>query len=169
MHRSSELIASLAAALATAQAELTNPEKSLVATIRPQSRGEIERSFLTHPYRAGPLSQSVHNVVFMASFSVQNSLPYGRSGRSPSDAHHLRFAQPPALGRKVSDEFTVPLCRGHHRRFTAAAMKPHGGLRPTLIRELSPARTYLNIAGCHWGGRGLVGIVTSFHGIGFAG
>ena len=36
-------------------------------------------------------------------------------GRSPSDAHHLRFAQPPALGRKVSDEFTVPLCRGHHR------------------------------------------------------
>jgi hypothetical protein len=36
-------------------------------------------------------------------------------GRSPSDAHHLRFAQRPALGRKVSDEFTVPLCRGHHR------------------------------------------------------
>ena len=36
-------------------------------------------------------------------------------GRSPSDAHHLRFAQPSALGRKVSDEFTVPLCRGHHR------------------------------------------------------
>ncbi len=36
-------------------------------------------------------------------------------GRSPSDAHHLRFAQSRALGRKVSDEFTVPLCRGHHR------------------------------------------------------
>jgi ERF superfamily len=36
-------------------------------------------------------------------------------GRRPADAHHLRFAQPPALGRKVSDEFTVPLCRGHHR------------------------------------------------------
>jgi hypothetical protein len=36
-------------------------------------------------------------------------------GRQPSDAHHLRFAQHPALGRKVSDEFTVPLCRGHHR------------------------------------------------------
>jgi hypothetical protein len=27
----------------------------------------------------------------------------------------LRFAQVAALGRKVSDEFTVPLCRGHHR------------------------------------------------------
>ena len=34
--------------------------------------------------------------------------------RTPSDAHHLRFAQPRALGRKNSDEFTVPLCRMHH-------------------------------------------------------
>ncbi len=36
-------------------------------------------------------------------------------GRRPSDPHHLRFAQVRALGRKVSDEFTVPLCRTHHR------------------------------------------------------
>jgi hypothetical protein len=36
-------------------------------------------------------------------------------GRRPSDPHHLRFAQTRALGRKVSDEFTVPLCRAHHR------------------------------------------------------
>jgi hypothetical protein len=36
-------------------------------------------------------------------------------GRRPSDPHHLRFAQLRGLGRKVSDEFTVPLCRGHHR------------------------------------------------------
>lgn len=35
--------------------------------------------------------------------------------RSPSDAHHLRFAQPRAMGRKTSDEFVVPLCRAHHR------------------------------------------------------
>lgn len=34
--------------------------------------------------------------------------------RTPCDAHHLKFAQPKALGRKVSDEFTVPLCRAHH-------------------------------------------------------
>ncbi len=33
----------------------------------------------------------------------------------PSDAHHVRFAQPRAMGRKVGDEFTVPLCRTHHR------------------------------------------------------
>jgi Rad52/22 family double-strand break repair protein len=37
-------------------------------------------------------------------------------GRQPSDPHHLRFAQSRAIGLKVSDEFTVPLCRGHHRQ-----------------------------------------------------
>jgi hypothetical protein len=42
-------------------------------------------------------------------------LPCLVCGRQPADAHHLRFAQSRALGRKVSDEFTVPLCRGHHR------------------------------------------------------
>jgi hypothetical protein len=42
-------------------------------------------------------------------------------GRRPADAHHLRFAQPRALGRRVSDEYTVPLCRSHHR-----ALHRHG-------------------------------------------
>jgi ERF superfamily len=42
-------------------------------------------------------------------------------GRKPSDPHHLRVAQARALGRKPSDEFTVPLCRGHHR-----ALHRHG-------------------------------------------
>jgi hypothetical protein len=36
-------------------------------------------------------------------------------GRVPSDPHHLRFTQPRALGRTVSDEFLVPICRLHHR------------------------------------------------------
>jgi hypothetical protein len=36
-------------------------------------------------------------------------------GRLPSDSHHLTFAQPRALGHRVSDEFTVPVCRIHHR------------------------------------------------------
>jgi hypothetical protein len=35
--------------------------------------------------------------------------------KQPSDPHHLPFAQPRALGRRVSDEYTVPLCRAHHR------------------------------------------------------
>jgi hypothetical protein len=36
-------------------------------------------------------------------------------GRTPTEARHVRFAQPRALGRKVSDEYTVPVCRLHHR------------------------------------------------------
>jgi len=61
-------------------------------------------------------------------------------GRRPSDAHHLRFAQHRALGRKVSDEFTVPLCRGHHREVhrcgDEAAWWIKAGIDPTV-----PART----------------------------
>jgi hypothetical protein len=57
-------------------------------------------------------------------------------GRRPADAHHLRFAQSRALGRKVSDEFTVPLCRGHHREIhhcgDEAAWWKKAGIDPTI-------------------------------------
>ena len=57
-------------------------------------------------------------------------------GRRPADAHHLRFAQHRALGRKVSDEFTVPLCRGHHREAhrcgDEAAWWKSAGFDPTI-------------------------------------
>jgi hypothetical protein len=57
-------------------------------------------------------------------------------GRRPADAHHLRFAQHRALGRKVSDEFTVPLCRGHHREAhrcgDEAAWWKNVGVDPTI-------------------------------------
>jgi hypothetical protein len=36
-------------------------------------------------------------------------------GRAPSDAHHVKFAEQRAMGRKVSDKFAVPVCRVHHR------------------------------------------------------
>jgi hypothetical protein len=36
-------------------------------------------------------------------------------GRSPSDPHHIKFAEQRAMGRKVSDRFAVPICRLHHR------------------------------------------------------
>jgi len=57
-------------------------------------------------------------------------------GRRPADAHHLRFAQSRTLGRKVSDEFTVPLCRGHrreiHRCGNEAAWWKKVGVDPTV-------------------------------------
>ncbi len=67
-------------------------------------------------------------------------------GRRPADAHHLRFAQSPALGRKVSDEFTVPLCRGHHREVhrsgDEAAWWNNAGINPTVTARLLWLRTH---------------------------
>ena len=53
MPRCSESVAALAAALAKAQAELVNPEKSLTATIRSGKPGEGERSFRYAPLSSG--------------------------------------------------------------------------------------------------------------------
>jgi len=62
-------------------------------------------------------------------------------GRQPCDPHHLRFTQSRAMGRKVSDEFTVPLCRGHHRELhrhgDEARWWSNAGIDPTkTAREL---------------------------------
>lgn len=59
--------------------------------------------------------------------------------RRPSDAHHLRFAQPSAIGRRVSDEFTVPLCRSHHRalhrRGNEAEWWKENGIDPIRVAQ----------------------------------
>ena len=85
--------------------EASSPESS-----SPQvdaTPGKIDKSVLTisEPRR---LRDKAH-LRFVA------SQPCLVCGRSPADAHHLRFTQPRAMGLKVSDEFTVPLCRAHHR------------------------------------------------------
>jgi hypothetical protein len=73
---------------------------------RPRTRG-VDKGALTYPEpRRVRDRQHVRQVA---------KHPCLVCGRIPSDAHHLRFAQSRALGRKVSDEFAVPLCRGHHR------------------------------------------------------
>jgi hypothetical protein len=68
-------------------------------------------------------------------------------GRQPSDAHHLRFAQSRAMGRKVSDEFTVPLCRGHHREVhrcgDEAAWWKRAGLDPMVAARALWLKTHL--------------------------
>ncbi len=53
MQRSSGSIGTLAAALAKAQGELVNPEKSLVATIRVDRRGGAEQTFRYAPLSSG--------------------------------------------------------------------------------------------------------------------
>jgi hypothetical protein len=67
-------------------------------------------------------------------------------GRRPADAHHLRFAQSPALGRKVSDEFTIPLCRGHHREVhrcgDEAAWWEKTGIDPTAAARVLWLKTH---------------------------
>src|SRR6516165_166299 len=53
MQRSSESIGTIAAALAKAQAELVNPEKSLVGTVRSDGSGAAARSFRYAPLSSG--------------------------------------------------------------------------------------------------------------------
>jgi hypothetical protein len=78
------------------------------ATILEQAKHTgIDKSVLTIPV-ARRYRDKAH-IKFVASRSCLVC------GRMPCDPHHLRFAQVRALGRKVSDEFTVPLCRLHHR------------------------------------------------------
>ena len=67
-------------------------------------------------------------------------------GRNRAHAHHLKFAQPTALGRKVSDEFTVPLCSTHHRE-----LHQHGDERVWwAAHHIDP----LSIAAQLWSRRG---------------
>ena len=71
-------------------------------------------------------------------------------GRQPSDAHHLRFTQPRALGRKVSDEFTVPLCRMHHREIHRSVKEQHWwsrvGIDPIPIADKLWAQTHPGVS-----------------------
>ena len=84
-----------------------NHERRRSLRVRPLPRQDRQkRSCLAEPKRRRDKS----HLRFVA------SQPCLVCGRHPSDPHHLRFAQPRALGVKVSDEFTVPLCRGHHRQ-----------------------------------------------------
>jgi hypothetical protein len=66
-------------------------------------------------------------------------------GRKPSDPHHLRFMQPRALGRKASDEFSIPLCRIHHRLVhrvgNEAAWWKEAGIDPIAVARKLWGRT----------------------------
>jgi hypothetical protein len=92
--------------------EITAPAAVLSKPSAPDEQaaltpGKIQKSELTFG--------EVHRYRNKAHLRFVGSQPCLICGRTPADAHHLRFAQPRGMGLKVSDEFTVPLCRAHHR------------------------------------------------------
>ena len=94
-------------------------------------------SDLTTVYCSSPLGQQMQSAAPNHSLSASDLPAASRRpcGRQPCDAHHLRFSQSRAIGSKVSDEFTVPLCRGHHR----SASKSHGLMAPsTTLASSNP-------------------------------
>jgi hypothetical protein len=114
--------------------ERKSPERTETSTIE-----RIEKSGPAHPEPRRVRDRE--HVKFVAGH------PCLICGRRPADPHHLRFAQSRALGRRVSDEFTVPLCRGHHREVhrygDEAAWWAKVGVEPlraanTLWRETHP-------------------------------
>jgi hypothetical protein len=89
----------------------------------------IDKSLLTIP-----LPRRVRDKTHLRFVAKQ---PCVICGRQPSDPHHLRFAQSRGLAQKVSDEFTVPLCRAHHRELHRTGQEvdwwAKSGLEPTAI------------------------------------
>jgi hypothetical protein len=109
--RLSELPASNALTLpkdASAAAQIAGPQETVTSkTTGPGQTNGIDKSILT--LAAPRRYRSREHLRYVAQQACL------LCGRKPSDPHHLGFTQPRALGRKVSDEFAVPLCRGHHR------------------------------------------------------
>jgi hypothetical protein len=99
-------------------AEPSNDLSSVPQIAGPQETATTES---TGPGQAKGIDKSILAVAAPRRYRNREHLRYVAQqaclvcGRKPSDPHHLGFTQPRALGRKVSDEFAVPLCRGHHR------------------------------------------------------
>jgi hypothetical protein len=101
--------------------------------LRRHHRGRDRATSINKTVLALPVPRRIRDREHVRSVAKQPCLV---CGRRPADAHHLRFAQAPALGRKASDEFTVPLCRGHHREVhhcgDEAAWWRRTGIDPTV-------------------------------------
>src|SRR5262249_23217063 len=108
------------------------------ARAKKRSRSAIDKSVL-----ALPAPRRIRDREHVKTVAKQPCLV---CGRRPADVHHLRFAQSPALGRKVSDEFTIPLCRGHHREVhrcgDEAAWWKRSGLDPTAAARVLWLKTH---------------------------
>ena len=108
----------------------TEPDRAAASD---EARSRIDKSLL-----AIPLQRRLRDKPHLRFIAKQPCLI---CGRQPSDAHHLRFAQSRGLSLKVSDEFTVPLCRAHHRELHRTGRESDwwakAGLEPiSLARKL---------------------------------
>jgi hypothetical protein len=105
----------------------------------PLAAATIDKSTLTfgEPRR-------YHNKAHLRFVSAQ---PCVICGRKPSDPRYLRFAQRRALGRKVSDEYAIPLCRSHHRALHRAGDEARwwsaAGIEPIKVARKLWRRTRL--------------------------
>jgi hypothetical protein len=133
MQRASDSIGALAAALAKAQIELVNPEKSLVATIREEGRHVREQTFRYAPLSAGlEITRRVlgqHEIATLQTTSIDHAS--GLINLSTMLAHagrmdRLRLASMPGQRNRLaaSDGSGADLCaairtvrsRRHRRR-----------------------------------------------------
>jgi DNA recombination protein Rad52 len=104
----------------------TDPVAAIGSSLKEQVRTLARQGNGHDETRNGASSDNVDTTVGRLAFPKENRIrdkahlafvarePCLVCGRRPAQAHHIRFAQPSALGLKVSDEFTVPLCNGHH-------------------------------------------------------
>jgi ERF superfamily len=112
-HRLSELAPSVTLGAADDAAPTTRVERVGVHEMRAKGNDDLDQ--------AEGIDKSVLVIATPRRYRNREHLRYVVQqaclicGRKQSDAHHLRYLQPRALGRKVSDEFAVPLCRSHHR------------------------------------------------------
>jgi hypothetical protein len=112
------------------RARSTEPDRAAASD---EARSRVDKSLL-----AIPLQRRLRDKTHLRFIAKQPCLI---CGRQPCDAHHLRFAQSRGLSLKVSDEFTVPLCRAHHRELHRTGRETDwwakAGLEPiSLARKL---------------------------------
>jgi hypothetical protein len=136
------------ATFANPSADVTNLSESATPSAGPRADAPEPQN--------GPQSGSIEKSVLSLSeprrlrdrdhLKLVSKQPCLVCGRRPCDAHHLRFSQPRALSRKVSDEFTVPLCRGHHRELHRCGDEirwwKKAGVNPTVAARTLWLRTH---------------------------
>jgi len=94
------------------------PDKNLVSLGRPDADTSQEAATVAHKRSRRRVIRALGKTIRLRDKEHRKfvqRLACLVCGRAPSDPHHLTFTQPRALGHRVSDEFTVPVCRIHHR------------------------------------------------------